>query len=54
MARYDRMGLIWMLKGERVVARAATGARLSGADVLSEGVINSSVACVCKGLDRSV
>jgi hypothetical protein len=30
MARYDRMGLIWMLKGERVVEVTATGARLSG------------------------
>ena len=30
MARYDRMGLIWMLKGEYVVALTATGARLSG------------------------
>jgi hypothetical protein len=30
MARYDRMGLIWMLKGERVVALTAIGARLSG------------------------
>jgi hypothetical protein len=30
MARYDRMGLIWMLNGERVVSLLATGARLSG------------------------
>jgi hypothetical protein len=30
MARYDRMGLIWLLKGERVVALTTTGARLSG------------------------
>jgi hypothetical protein len=30
VARYDRMGLIWTLKGERVVALTATGARLSG------------------------
>jgi len=30
MARYDRMGLIWMLKGERVVALAATEVKLSG------------------------
>jgi hypothetical protein len=30
MARYDRMGLIWMLKGERVVGLTATTARLSG------------------------
>ena len=30
MARYDRMGLIWMLRGEHVVALTATGARLSG------------------------
>jgi hypothetical protein len=30
MARYDRMGLLWMLKGERIVAPTATEARLSG------------------------
>ena len=30
MARYDRMGFIWLLKGERVVALTATGAKLSG------------------------
>jgi hypothetical protein len=30
MAHYDRMGLIWLLKGERVVALTAIGARLSG------------------------
>jgi hypothetical protein len=30
MARYDRMGLLWMLKGEHVVALTATEARLSG------------------------
>ena len=30
MARYDRMGLIWMLKAERVIALTATEARLSG------------------------
>jgi hypothetical protein len=30
MARYDRMGLCWLLKGERVVALTATEARLSG------------------------
>ena len=30
MARYDRMGLIWMLKGEYVVALTATEAKLSG------------------------
>jgi hypothetical protein len=30
MARYDRMGLIWMLKGEYVVALTTTEARLSG------------------------
>ena len=30
MARYDRMGLLWLLKGERVVALTATEARLSG------------------------
>ena len=29
LARYDRMGLIWMPKGECVVALTATGARLS-------------------------
>jgi hypothetical protein len=26
MARYDHMGLIWLLKGERVVELTATGA----------------------------
>jgi hypothetical protein len=30
MARYDQMGLIWMLKGERAVALTATEAKLSG------------------------
>jgi hypothetical protein len=30
MARYDQMGLIWMRRGERVVALTAIGARLSG------------------------
>ena len=30
MARYDRMGLIWMVKSERVVDLTATGGRLSG------------------------
>jgi hypothetical protein len=30
MARYDRMGLIWMLKGERVIELTATTVRLSG------------------------
>jgi hypothetical protein len=30
MARSDRMGLVWMLKGERVVTLTATEARLSG------------------------
>jgi hypothetical protein len=30
MTRYDRMGLLWMLNGERVVALTATEARLSG------------------------
>jgi hypothetical protein len=29
MARYDRMGLIWLLKGERVIALTAREARLS-------------------------
>jgi len=29
-ARYDRMGMLWFLKGERVVALTATVARLSG------------------------
>ena len=28
-ARYDRMGMLWFLKGERVVAFAATEARFS-------------------------
>jgi len=30
MARYDRMGLLWMLKGQRVVALTGRGAKLSG------------------------
>jgi hypothetical protein len=30
MARYDRMGLIWMLKGERIVAITNLAERLSG------------------------
>ena len=30
MARYDRMGLIWMLHGETVIDITATAARLSG------------------------
>jgi hypothetical protein len=30
MARYDGMGLIWFLKGERVVALTTTEARFSG------------------------
>jgi len=30
LIRYDRMGLIWMLKGERVVALTATEAKFSG------------------------
>jgi hypothetical protein len=30
LARYDRMGLIWMVKSERVVDLTATGRRLSG------------------------
>jgi hypothetical protein len=30
MARYDRMGLLWILKDEQVVSLTATGARLSG------------------------
>ena len=30
MARYDRMGLIWMLHGETVIEMTATAARLSG------------------------
>ena len=29
-ARYDRMGMLWFLKGERVVALTATAARFSG------------------------
>jgi hypothetical protein len=28
--RYDRMGMLWFLKGERVVALTATAARFSG------------------------
>jgi hypothetical protein len=31
MARYDQMGMLWLLKGEHVVALTATEARLSGA-----------------------
>jgi hypothetical protein len=30
MERYDRQGLLWMLKGEEVTALSSTGARLSG------------------------
>jgi hypothetical protein len=30
MARYDSMGLLWMLKRERVIALTSTEARLSG------------------------
>jgi hypothetical protein len=30
MARYDCMGLLWMLQGERVIALTATMAKLSG------------------------
>jgi len=30
-ARYDRMGLLWILKGQRVVALTASKAKLSGA-----------------------
>ena len=30
MARHDRVGPLWMLQGERVVALTATGARLAG------------------------
>jgi hypothetical protein len=30
MARYDNMGMVWMLKGEIVIALIATEARLSG------------------------
>ena len=30
MARYDRMGLLWILKNERVIALTATEARLAG------------------------
>ena len=29
-ARYDRMGLNWFIKGERVIARTTTEARFSG------------------------
>jgi hypothetical protein len=29
LRRYDRMGMLWFLKGERVVALTATGAKLS-------------------------
>jgi hypothetical protein len=30
MARYDRIGMLWFLKGERVGALTATAARFSG------------------------
>jgi hypothetical protein len=30
MARYDCMGLFWVLKGEHAVSLTATGASLSG------------------------
>lgn len=30
MTRYDRMGLVWLLKGETVLTLTDTGARLSG------------------------
>jgi hypothetical protein len=30
MARYDQMGLIWMLRGETVISMTAATARLSG------------------------
>jgi hypothetical protein len=30
MARYDRMGLIWVLRGETVIQISETAARLSG------------------------
>jgi len=30
MARYDRMGLIWMLRGEAVLDISETAAKLSG------------------------
>ena len=30
MVRFYRMGLLWMLKGEHVIALTATGASLSG------------------------
>jgi hypothetical protein len=41
MGRYDGMGLIWLLKGERVVELTATGARLSG-------VIATVADCLCR------
>jgi hypothetical protein len=34
MVRYDCMGLIWLLKGERVVALTAKGASWSGEALL--------------------
>jgi hypothetical protein len=37
MARYDRMGLIWLLQGEHVVALTATEARLSGLTFYRKG-----------------
>jgi hypothetical protein len=33
MARYDRMGLLWLLKGERVIGLTLSEARLSGGNV---------------------
>jgi hypothetical protein len=41
MARYDRMGLIWMLRRERVVVLTATEARLSGRPAFIAGVHRS-------------
>jgi hypothetical protein len=42
MARYDRMGLLWFLKGERVVALTATDA-VGRVDVLPEGLVSARV-----------
>jgi hypothetical protein len=40
IARYDRMGLIWMLHGETVIQITATAAKLSGGLTFSpEGLI---------------
>jgi hypothetical protein len=44
MARYDQMGLIWMLKGEYVVALTATGARFLGGLTFYKEVVPRNLA----------